>query len=41
MAINLAAKYSKEIANAFTLRSVVDGTTNKDYDFTGVKTLNV
>lgn len=41
MAINLATKYSKEIANAFTLRSVVDGTTNKDYDFTGVKTLNV
>ncbi len=41
MAINLAAKYSKELANAFTLKSVVDGTTNKDYDFTGVKTLNV
>lgn len=41
MSINLATKYSKEIANAFTLRSVVDGTTNKDYDFTGVKTLNV
>ena len=41
MAINLAAKYAKELANAFTLKSVVDGTTNKDYDFTGVKTLNV
>ncbi len=41
MSINLAAKYSKELANAFTLKSVVDGTTNKDYDFTGVKTLNV
>lgn len=41
MAVNLAAKYSKELANAFTLKSVVDGTTNKDYDFTGVKTLNV
>ena len=41
MAINLASKYAKELANAFTNRSLVDGTTNKDYDFTGVKTLNV
>lgn len=41
MAVNLADKYAKEIANAFTIKSVVDGTTSKDYDFSGVKTLNV
>lgn len=41
MSINLASKYSKELANAFAVKSVVDGTTNKDYDFTGVRTLNV
>lgn len=41
MAINLATKYAKNIAKEFELRSVVDGTTNKDYDFTGVKSLNV
>jgi len=41
MAVNLATKYAKEIANAFTIKSVVDGTTSKDYDFSGVKTLNV
>ena len=41
MAINLASKYADKIAAAFTLKSVVDGTTNKDYDFTGVKTLSI
>jgi hypothetical protein len=41
MAVNLATKYAKEIANAFAVKSVVDGTTSKDYDFSGVKTLNV
>ncbi len=41
MSINLATKYSQKMATEFTYRSVVDGTTNKDYDFTGVKSLNV
>lgn len=41
MAVNLASKYSKEIAKAFAIKSVVDGHTNKKYDFIGVKTLKV
>ncbi len=41
MAVNLATKYSKDIAKAFTLKSVVDGHTNGKYDFIGVKTLKV
>lgn len=41
MAINLASKYAKNIAKEFELRSVVDGTTNKDYEFQGVKTVKV
>ena len=41
MAVNLATKYSKDIAKAFTLKSVVDGHTSQKYDFIGVKTLKV
>ncbi len=41
MAVNLATKYSKDIAKAFTLKSVVDGHTNQKYDFIGVETLKV
>lgn len=41
MAINLATKYEKEIAKVFTLKSKVDGNVNKDYDFTGVKSIHV
>lgn len=41
MAINLATKYEKEIAKVFTLKSKVDGNVNRDYDFTGVKSIKV
>ena len=41
MAINLATKYEKEIAKVFTLKSKVDGNVSRDYDFTGVKSINV
>lgn len=41
MAINLATKYSDKIAEIFKLESVVDGRTNKDYEFTGVKSVHV
>ena len=39
MAINLASKYAKELAQAFTQKSVVDGVACKDYEFTDVKNL--
>lgn len=41
MAVNLASKYAKELAQAFTQKSVVDGVACKDYEFTGVKNLKV
>ena len=41
MAINLAKKYSDKIAEYFHLKSVVDGRTNQDYNFIGVKTISV
>ena len=41
MAINLASKYAKELAQAFNQKSVVDGVACKDYEFTGVKNLKV
>lgn len=41
MAINLASKYAKELAQAFTEKSYVDGIASKDYEFTGVKTLKI
>ncbi|MBR2041513.1 MAG: chitobiase/beta-hexosaminidase C-terminal domain-containing protein [Oscillospiraceae bacterium] len=41
MAINLASKYAKELAQAFSQKSVVDGVACKDYEFTGVKNLKV
>lgn len=41
MAINLASKYAKELAQAFTQKSFVDGIACKDYEFTGVKNLKV
>lgn len=41
MAINLASKYAKELAQAFNQKSYVDGIASKDYEFTGVKTLKV
>ena len=41
MAINLANKYAKELAQAFNQKSVVDGVACKDYEFTGMKNLKV
>ena len=41
MAVNLASKYAKELAQAFTQKSYVDGVACKDYEFTGVKNLKV
>ena len=41
MAVNLATKYAKELAQAFAQKSLVDGVACKDYEFTGVKTLKV
>ena len=41
MAVNLASKYAKELAQAFHEKSYVDGIACKDYEFTGVKNLKV
>lgn len=41
MAINLASKYEKKIAEKFTKSSFVSGNTSTDYNFDGVRTINV
>ncbi len=41
MAINLASKYSDQIAEVFTRASFIKGKTAKTSDLTGVKTLKV
>ena len=41
MAVNLASRFAKELAQAFSQKSYVDGIACKDYEFTGVKTLKV
>lgn len=41
MAINLAEKYEKKVAERFSARSKTDGYIGKDYDFTGVKSIIV
>lgn len=41
MAINLAEKYSKKVADKFYTESVVLGKTNRDYDWDGVKSIKV
>lgn len=41
MAINLATKYSKKVADAFYLNSVILGKTSKEYEWDGVKSINV
>lgn len=41
MAINLASKYSNEIAETFTRASFIKGKTASSFDLTGVKTLKV
>lgn len=39
LGINLAEKYSSKVAERFKLQSLATGFTNRDYDWTGVKTL--
>ncbi len=41
MTVNLANKYSEKMALAFTRESLLTGKTNTDYDWNGVKTINV
>lgn len=41
MGINLAEKYSKKIVDKFYVDSVVTGHTNQDYEWDGVKSINV
>lgn len=41
MAINYAEKYSSKVDERFKVGSFVTGVINKDYDFTGVKTVQV
>lgn len=41
MAVNLATKYSSQIAEVFTAGSFVKGKTSTTFDLTGVKTLKV
>lgn len=41
MAVNLATKYSSQIAEVFTAGSFVKGKTSQSFDLTGVKTLKV
>lgn len=41
MAQNLAIKYAKKVAERFSLKSLTDKAVNKDYDWTGVVTVEV
>lgn len=41
MAINLASKYSPKVVERFTKESLTDKGLNKDYDWSGVKTVTV
>lgn len=41
MAINLATKYSSKIAEKFTKESYVKGNTSNEYDFIGVRSINI
>lgn len=41
MAVNLASKYSSQIAEVFTAGSFIKGKTSASFDLTGVKTLKV
>ena len=38
---NYAEKYSKKVAERFSLASITDAHAGKDYDFTGVKTIRI
>jgi len=41
MAVNYASKYASSIAKAFTLKSLTESAVNKDFDWSGVNTINV
>ena len=41
MAINYASKYAQKIDEKFSTEALTDQAVNKDYDFVGVKTVNV
>lgn len=41
MAINYASKYAQKIDEKFSREALTDGAVNKDFDFVGVKTVNV
>lgn len=41
MAINLASKYSKNVDERFKLKSLSQLAVNREYDWTGVKTINI
>lgn len=41
MAINLASKYEKKVAERFSAKSKTDSYVGKDYEFSGVKTIKV
>ena len=41
MAINLASRYSDKVVERFTQKALTDKGLNKDYDWTGVKTVTV
>jgi len=41
MSVNYATKYASKIQEAFTLTSLTDAAVNKDYDWSGVSTINV
>jgi len=41
MAVNLASKYSKQIADKFYHESFIAGNSSQEYDWSGVKTVNI
>lgn len=41
MAVNLATKYEKKIAEIFSLNSVIEGHTNREYNWNGVKGITI
>ena len=41
MSVDYASKYSQKIDERFSLNSLTNAAVNQDYDFVGVKTVNV
>jgi N4-gp56 family major capsid protein len=41
MAVNLASKYSSKVDERFALKSLTEAATHQDYDWDGVKTVNI